>query len=173
MKLAPVALVASLFCGSATAEMAESLDQLLTMSLSEILQVEVATGTVKQVSEVPAVVSVITAKDITLMGATTLSEALEKVPGLHVIPSINRLTPMYSVRGIFTDNTPQILVMIDGIETSEITASSVPYAFRLPTNFIERIEIIRGLDLPFMAQMHLVASLTLSPKSLTMLNPPH
>ncbi len=114
------------------------------MSLAETLRVEVATGTDKEVSDAPAVVSVITAEDIAAIGARSLSEALEHIPGLHVAPSINRLSPMFSIRGIFTDSTPQVLVLIDGVDMSEMTALSTPYAFYYPTHFIERIEIIRG-----------------------------
>ncbi|MBE1299016.1 MAG: TonB-dependent receptor [Alteromonadaceae bacterium] len=118
--------------------------QLLAMDLGEMLKVEVATGTDKQLSEVPAVVSVITAEDIEAMGARTLAEAIERVPGLHVGASLNRLTTLFSVRGIFTDSTPQILVLIDGVDVSEMTAQSLPYTFTYPINAVERIEIIRG-----------------------------
>lgn len=118
--------------------------QLLEMDLGAMLEVEVATGTGKQLSEVPAVVSVITSDDIKAMGARTLSEAVERIPGLHVAKSVNRLGSMFSVRGIQNDGTPQILVLLDGVELSELSALSMPYAFRYSVNFIERIEVIRG-----------------------------
>lgn len=139
-----LAALLSLTSFATYADDSQKYKELLSMSLGEMLQVEVATGTAKQLSEAPAIVSVITADDIAAVGARTLSEALEQVPGLHVASSLNRLTPMFSIRGIFTDSTPQVLVLIDGVEISELTALSVPYAFRYPTNFIERIEIIRG-----------------------------
>ena len=120
------------------------LEQLLSMDLAELLKVEVATGTDKQLSEAPAVVSVITAADIEAMGARNLSEAIERVPGLHVTPSINRVMPLFSIRGISTDSTPQVLVLIDGVDVSEMTALSTPYAFEYPIDAVERIEIIRG-----------------------------
>lgn len=118
--------------------------QLLAMDLGDMLKVEVATGTAKQLAEAPAIVSVVTRKDIELSGAKTLAEAVERVPGLHVAASINRMNSLFAIRGIQTDNTTQVLVLIDGVEISEITSFPIPYAFRLPTNFIERIEIIRG-----------------------------
>ncbi|BDX05339.1 TonB-dependent receptor plug domain-containing protein [Planctobacterium marinum] len=118
--------------------------QLLSMDLAELLKVEVATGTDKQLSEAPAVVSVITADDIAAMGARNLSEAIERIPGLHVMPSINRVMPLFSIRGISTDSTPQVLVLIDGVDISEMTALSTPYAFEYPIHAVERIEIIRG-----------------------------
>lgn len=73
-----------------------------------------------------------------------MAEALEKVPGLHVTATENRMNTMFSVRGIRTAITPQILVLLDGINISELTAFATNYSFRYPVNFIERIEIIRG-----------------------------
>lgn len=136
--------LAVLFCAKGYAQDSSRLETLLSMSLAETLRVEVATGTDKQVSDAPAIVSVITAEDIRAMGARTLAEALEHIPGLHVAASINRLTTMFSIRGIFSDATPQVLVLIDGVDISELTALSIPYNFSYPTQFIQRIEIIRG-----------------------------
>lgn len=132
-------------CGSFSwADVSRDFEDLFAMSLQEIAEVEVATGTTKQLSEVPAIVSVVTAEDIALTGAHTLAEAMEQIPGLHVTPSLNRLNTLFSIRGIFTDASPQVLVMIDGMEISELTALSVPYAFNYPVNFVDRIEVIRG-----------------------------
>ena len=144
MKVPISALLLGCSVSLASAEEAGKLDELLAMSLEEILQVEVATGTTKELADVPAIVSVITSEEIALTGARNLSEALEQIPGLHIMPSINRLTPLIAIRGIFTDSTPQVLVMIDGVETSELTALSVPYSFYYPVNAIDRIEVIRG-----------------------------
>ncbi|AWB68750.1 hypothetical protein C2869_21155 [Saccharobesus litoralis] len=119
-------------------------NQLMEMDLSQLLKVKIATGTAKRLSEVPAVVSVITANDIAASGARTLAEAIEKVPGLHVMASEFRLSRLYSFRGIQSSSTPQVLILIDGVEISNLTSSSMPVAFRYPTHFIEKIEIIRG-----------------------------
>lgn len=53
----------------------DNFEQLLSMDLDALLEVEVATGTPKQLSEVPAVVSVIKAEQLKLSGVRTLSEA--------------------------------------------------------------------------------------------------
>lgn len=129
---------------SASAQDSPKFKQLLAMDLGEMLKVEVATGTAKQLSEAPAVVSVITADDIKVTGARTLGEALERIPGLHVSASVNRVNSMFTIRGIQTDSTPQVLVLLDGVNISELTTWSTNFSFRYPTNFIERIEIIRG-----------------------------
>lgn len=46
-----------------------------------------ATGSEKPLHLAPSVASVITAEDIERIGATTLYQILETVPGLHVAPS--------------------------------------------------------------------------------------
>jgi iron complex outermembrane receptor protein len=140
-KLVSVAITCC-FVGSVSAE--ADIKNLLEMDLDEILKVNVATGTSKAISEAPSIVSVITQEDIKAMGATTLAEAVEQIPGLHVSNSVNRLTSLFGIRGIRNNNTPNVLVLIDGVNIAEITALSVPYAFRYPVNFIKRIELIRG-----------------------------
>lgn len=138
------AIALALLGCSVSAEETANFKQLLAMDLGEMLKVEVATGTAKQLSEAPAVVSVITAEDIRVTGARTLAEAVERVPGLHVAISVNRGSNNFAVRGIQTDNTPQILILLDDVEISELSAWPTPYAFSYPVNAIERIEIIRG-----------------------------
>ncbi len=129
---------------SAISPQTQADNSLWSMTLQELIEVELATGTPKPPEDAPAILSVITAEDLALTGARTLAEALERVPGLHVMPSINRLTPLFAIRGIFSDSTPQVLVQIDGVDISELTALSTPYAFHYPIQFVERIEVIRG-----------------------------
>jgi iron complex outermembrane receptor protein len=143
-KLSALFTSLTLSCSSFAAEEATSLDELLAMDLGEILEVQVATGTKKQVSDAPAVVSVITADDIKAMGVRTLAEAVERVPGLHINVSPTRMNTLFSVRGIQSFGTPQVLVLFDGVEISEMAQMAIPYSFRYPVNNIERIEIIRG-----------------------------
>ena len=107
--------------------------------------IEIATGTKKQFHLLPAVASVITEKDINDMGAIYLSEVLEKVPGLHVIPSPQgRTTPIFSIRGIKTGFNPQLLVLMNGTEFKHPTSAGLTYNFRYSLHNVARIEIIRG-----------------------------
>ncbi|CAN5755157.1 hypothetical protein BH20PSE1_BH20PSE1_23380 [soil metagenome] len=69
--------------------LAEEADILDTLSSEQA--VTVATGYEKPINLAPAVATVITAEDIKRMGATTIEEALESVPGLQsqqLMPSI-------------------------------------------------------------------------------------
>lgn len=139
-----LALLALVSTNAIASEEMSSLEELLAMDLGEILEVQVATGTTNQVSDAPAVVSVITAEDIKAMGVRTFSEAIERVPGLHVSPAYTRMQNQFTVRGVQSISTPQILILFDGVEISEMSQFASPVAFRYPVNNIERIEIIRG-----------------------------
>ncbi|MFH1020116.1 MAG: TonB-dependent receptor [Pseudomonadota bacterium] len=104
-----------------------------------------ATGSLKPVHLAPSVASVITADDIEKMGARTLDEALETVPGLHVSPSNkNQLDAIYSIRGIHTSLNPEVLVLINGLPVSYAYTGARPFSFQMPVSMISRIEVIRG-----------------------------
>lgn len=107
--------------------------------------VSIATGNKVLIRKAPSVATVITAKQIESMGAETVSEALETVPGLHVYPSpFNRLNTSFSIRGIHTDQNPQILFLINGLPVREEYTGARPQAFKMPVHSVSRIEVIRG-----------------------------
>lgn len=103
-----------------------------------------ATGSLKPVHLAPSVASVITAEDIEHLGATTLDEVLETVPGLHINPSFVHLDSIYSIRGIHTSLNPQVLVLMNGIPFTRPYNGTRPAGFRLPVSMISRIEVVRG-----------------------------
>jgi len=104
-----------------------------------------ATGNLQSLHRAPAVASVITAEEIEQMGATFLDEVLESVPGLHVgISAKNRMTPIYSIRGIQTSINPQVLLMVNGLPVTYTYTGGRPETFRLPVTAISRVEVIRG-----------------------------
>ncbi len=107
--------------------------------------VSIATGSMKPITKAPAVASVITAEDIKAMGATTLDQALETVPGLHVsLSTLNRLDSVYSIRGIHSGFNSQVLMLMNGVPFPFLYTGGHPILFRLPVSAISRIEIIRG-----------------------------
>ena len=107
--------------------------------------ISIATGSPRPVSKAPAVASVITAEEIRASGATTVLQALEQVPGLHIgLSSINRLRPIFSMRGIHTGNSPQTLVLVDGHEIPDTFSGSLLPTIYLPIENVARIEVIRG-----------------------------
>ncbi len=107
--------------------------------------VTIATGTSTPLNKAPSVASVITRRQIERMGATHLDEVLERVPGLHVMPSgLSRMDPVYSVHGIQTGFNPQIMVLMNGVVFKDAFNGGLPYTFRMPVSNIKRIEVIRG-----------------------------
>ncbi|MCU7946490.1 MAG: Plug domain-containing protein [Candidatus Thiodiazotropha sp. (ex Cardiolucina cf. quadrata)] len=64
----------------------QKLDQFLSMSLEELmaLEVTISTDTKQTIAKAPAAVTVLTSEDIKATGSTNLVEILESVPGIHV-----------------------------------------------------------------------------------------
>jgi len=123
-----------------------TLETLLTLTLEELIEVKIslATGTPKPIRMAPAVAAVITAEDIEKMGSTTLDEALETVPGLHVYPSFGSLVPGYTIRGIQTALNPQTLILVNGLPITTAYNGRRIAGLRIPAANISRIEVIRG-----------------------------
>lgn len=107
--------------------------------------ISIATGSRQLISLAPAVTTVITAEDIKEIGATDLDQVLETVPGLHVSNSPRGYSPLYTIRGIYTESNPQILVLINDIPITNVYVGDRSQVWGgMPINNIARIEIIRG-----------------------------
>lgn len=109
--------------------------------------VSIATGTRQLVRKAPSAATVISAEDIANMGARTLSEALEAVPGLHISRNslLNNYSPSYGMRGILTGASPHVLMLVNGIpRTSVYLGNPDETLVELPVENIARIEVIRG-----------------------------
>lgn len=122
-------------------------NDIYNLSLAELGQVEIsiATGNSTPLDKAPATASVIYAAEIEAMGARTLNDVLETVPGLHVsLSNLSRLDSVYSIRGIHTGFNPQVLLMMNGIPVQSSLQGGRPSLFRLPVASIARVEIIRG-----------------------------
>lgn len=120
---------------------------LLGMSLEELMEVKVtvATGTPISLRLAPAVASVITSEYIEQIGATTLNEVLETVPGLHVSPSGPTIfTSIWSIRGIHTSNNPEVLLLINGIPMTTTADGGRAKTTNMPVAMISRVEVVRG-----------------------------
>lgn len=107
--------------------------------------ISLVTGSRQPLRHAPAAATVITAEDIENMGATDLDQVLEAVPGVHVTRSSMAYTPLYVVRGIFSQFLPQTLMLQNGSPTTTMFIGNKGNAWGgLPVTNIARIEIIRG-----------------------------
>lgn len=129
--------------GSAFASSPE--EDSLTRAFGDEDFISIATGYRQPISLAPAVASVITADDIKRIGARDLDEVLETVPGLHVSVAPRGYLPLYTVRGIYSENNPQVLFLINDIPITNLYVGNRGELWGgMPVQDIERIEIIRG-----------------------------
>ncbi len=118
-------------------------DPLMFYGDEEVLSI--ATGYSQPIAKAPSTASIITAKDIQKIGATTLTEALEGIPGLHVSKAFNGQTPNFVFRGIYTTYTPQVLIMVNSIPINTLFLGNPGLFFgTFPIEAVSRIEVIRG-----------------------------
>ena len=127
----------------------ESSDYLIDQELQWLRAeavISIATGFEQPIHRAPAIATVITAADIESMGITELDEALETVPGLHVLRNgFQGYGSIYAIRGIYSDFNPEVLLLINGISvTSSFFGGRGPLWKGLTVNNIARIEVIRG-----------------------------
>jgi iron complex outermembrane receptor protein len=141
-KLIPI-VVSLTVCTSAQATHDQRLDHFLSLSLEELMELEVtiSTDTKQTVSQAPAAVSVITSEDIQATGATNLVEILESVPGIHVRASQFAFRPLVQFRGT---NANQTLLMINGASVRDLMWGFGIFWKGIPSTTIDRVEIIRG-----------------------------
>jgi outer membrane receptor for ferrienterochelin and colicins len=117
------------------------------LSLAELgqVQISIATGNSTPLDKAPATASVIYAAQIEAMGARTLDDVLETVPGMHIsLSALSRLDSVESIRGIHTGFNPQVLMMLNGVPVQFSTPGGRPALFKLPVANIDRVEVIRG-----------------------------
>ena len=137
MKLSPLSL--AMIAAFATNAMAEE-------QQTELAPIVVtASGTVQELRDAPASISVISQTQLKKHPANRLENALQDIPGVNVSGS-NANKSDISIRGLPADYT---LIMVDGHRQN--TRESRPNgnggfegAFIPPVSAIERIEVVRG-----------------------------
>ena len=141
-KFRPIALLTALVISPHL--YAQSEEDELELAYGDDSFISIATGRNKLITKAPAVASIITAEQIERSGARTIDEVLESVPGLHVSSSSTRLSPVYSMRGIRTDRNPQVLVLVNGVATTNLYFGDRGPVSSMPTHAVSRVEIMRG-----------------------------
>lgn len=122
-----------------------SVDEELSYLFGDDEFVSIATGYKQRIAKAPAVASVITADQIRAMGAQDLDQVLESVPGLHVGVAASGYNSLYTMRGIFSDRSQQMLVLINGFPITNMFAANRGEAWGgMPVEMIARVEVIRG-----------------------------
>jgi outer membrane receptor for ferrienterochelin and colicin len=117
--------------------------------------ISLATGYRQPVAKAPAVATVITAEKIETIGARTLEQVLETVPGLHV-STAHGISDVYVVRGIFSENNAQVLVMINNIPISDVVNGGRPQTWKCRSS---TLNVLKSYGVPvqrFTALMRLL-----------------
>jgi iron complex outermembrane receptor protein len=129
--------------GTAAAQTSE--EEELALSYGDKSNISIATGSPQPISKAPSTATVITAEDIKTMGATDLDQVMETVPGVHVAHSAVANAPIYIIRGVYSTNNPQTLMLLNGVPTTTMFTGSKGNVWGgFPLESIARIEIIRG-----------------------------
>ncbi|WP_321366646.1 TonB-dependent receptor [uncultured Desulfuromusa sp.] len=99
-----------------------------------------ATMTPKELTDVPGAFEVITAEEIEMTGAETLDGVLEGALGvvLESVPGRGRIP---QIRGL---SNKRVLILIDGMRFSSGFRDTTVDVSEISTEFVERIEIVRG-----------------------------
>lgn len=121
------------------------------MSLEELLNVEIVTATkqAQKISEAPAIVTVITAKQMEEMGARRLADVLYLIPGVDRGYSPTGFTPygeIINFRGLAkpVQGNERTLLLIDGYPLNNVWLGQHSISEDIPLSVIDRIEVVRG-----------------------------
>ena len=123
-----------------------SLDDLFTMSFSDLLNLEITTasGINESVNEAPATIIIIDREKLIENGYQDLLQVLTDLPGMDVIIS-NGDTPFSNYwRGYRNDIGAPYILMIDGVNFNHLYYNFTSVLVTLPLSNIQHIEVIYG-----------------------------
>lgn len=110
------------------------------------MMVSIASGRSIEKEKAAAVVSIITKEEIEKIGAFSIEEVLETVPGLHVKKNSYIRSNTYVFRGIGEKYNQEALFLIDGVPMKIISSGNRSQAgfAGMSVDNIEKIEVVRG-----------------------------
>jgi iron complex outermembrane receptor protein len=134
-----------LFINSSHAKTTEK--DIFDFSIEELMQVRIslATKTEETVLTVPSTITVFEQADIQALGVKNAYDVMNFVPGFQMTRGDwVGAVPKEHARGVYLDNG-YILVMVNGERLNEVSFGKASvYTPHIPTEIIERIEVIRG-----------------------------
>lgn len=143
-------LLIMFFCASASAvEQVAPVRSIYQLTLAELFDIEVVSavsGFEQKTSNAPATVTVINKEQWQLMGATSLSEVLSSVPGVHVGQPkfLSYYNTSFTIRGLSGLASAKVKLMIDGLPFENMQVSGLMWGFYMPLSGFSRIEVIKG-----------------------------
>ncbi len=153
-KYIPLIIALQILCISGSVEAQQNADTLSTetlydMSLEDLMNIKVVTASKnsENLQQAPAIINVITAKEIASYGAVNLIDVLNRATALYMTGSYYFPNNLPAIRGdIQTHTTSHVLILIDGRPCRESFYGGVDLAVfhGFPVASIEKIEIVRG-----------------------------
>lgn len=125
--------------------------RLADLDLADLMKIEVqsvfgASKFLQKVTDAPATVSVVTARDIAIYGYRTLAEIIRSAPGFNV--TSDRNYSYVGVRGFQRpgDYNSRVLILIDGHRMNDpiYNQAYIGTEFALDVDLVDRVELIRG-----------------------------
>jgi iron complex outermembrane receptor protein len=101
--------------------------------------ISLATGYTQPLFEAPASATVLTAADLQAVGAQTVQDALQLVPGF-LVQALDGRASVTTVRGI----TSRTLILVDGIPVPSTLLQHYMTVDYMLLNNVKRLEIVRG-----------------------------
>lgn len=138
-------LLVSLFNIEAFSQENKTTEDLMNLSLEDLLNVNVVSASKKaeKVSEAPGVISVITKDQINSYGWTSLNDILFRQPGFSPSQDYDRTT--VSSRGMFEGwNNNHLLLLIDGLPYNDNLYGSAYTSEITPMFITSSVEVLRG-----------------------------
>lgn len=135
-------------CLVAATAAAQTVKDLSTLTLEELMAVEVSTASKfpQAVKEAPASITIVTAEDIRRYGHRTLADVLRGVRGFY--STYDRNYSYIGMRGFSRpgDYNTRVLLLIDGHRINDGVYDMAPMGtdFQFDVALIDRIEVIRG-----------------------------
>jgi len=128
---------------------ATAIEELQTLSLEELLEVEVST--VSRRSEnpnmAPGVITIVSSQEIEQYGARHLRDVLDRIVGTQVLGSHQDYHSKTSIRGFNSSHHEgHVLLLLNGRPVRQATDGGLNSDFYLgfPLNIIDHIEVVRG-----------------------------
>lgn len=128
-----------------TTNVALETDDMFSMSLEDLLNVEIESATKSSMSiqKAPSVVRVFTDKDFANFGFTTVKDVLNSVPGIQ-LQEYRAGHQLVWVRGVQTRYNNKVLLLIDGVPMRDSYYGNFNVDEMIPLENIKKIEVLNG-----------------------------
>ncbi len=143
--------IALLLLGSASLAQVEKKDStdIYDLGIEDLMNLKITTASKveENVGDAPAIISVITSKEIEAYGALTLRDVIDRATNIYLTSGYTYRNNMVSIRGNASSNAnTNVLILVNGRPYRESLDNGINNSIYagFPLDQVERLEIIRG-----------------------------